>query len=364
MGVATAQEARDFPCLIRHPARTDLSAHGFDWQLIYTAEFFGKLTGGLTTRAAGRYRGDLSLHLDLATDELLGWPDGQWHAHLQYAHGTGLTNNVVGDFQTLSNIDAHDFIDLSELWYLHTFGESGWWVKVGKQEANTDFAAIDYGCAFLNSSAGYAPTVAMVTYPDQNWGLAFGYEPGALGIRAGLYDRKPAGGPLLLVEPSWSYRLAGRPGKLRLGGWFDGNDYPTTDVTSARVYRDASGLYATWDQAVTGTGPDEPGLGIFAQVGYTPGHRNVAQSYLGLGCAWTGPFPSRPADSTGLGLFHVNFDPAAGLPQPSETAVEAYYQALVTPWLTGQLDLQVIVNPGGAGVPDAVVLGTRWTTVF
>jgi len=364
VGTAVAQQADDFPCLIRHPARIDLVERGFDWQLIYTAEAFSKLSGGLTNRAAVRFRGDLSLHVDVATDELLGWPDGQWHAHLQYAHGAGLTNNVVGDFQTLSNIDAHNFIDLSELWYLHTFGDSGWWLKAGKQEANTDFAAVDYGCGFLNSSAGYAPTVAMVTYPDQNWGLAFGYEPGALGVRAGIFDLKPGGGPLVLVEPSLAYTLNGRPGKLRLGGWFDGNDYGTTIAGSTQVYREGMGAYVTWDQTITGEGTGAPGLGVFGQLGWTPGHRSLPESYVGLGCEWTGPFASRPSDSTGLGIFHVNFDPAAGLPEPSETAIETFYQAAVTPWLTGQIDLQVIVNPGGAGVADAVVLGTRWTSVF
>lgn len=43
-----------------------------------------------------------------------------------------------------------------------------------------------------------------------------------------------------------------------------------------------------------------------------------------------------------------------------ELVVEAVYNAVLTPWLSVQPDLQYVVNPGGdAQLDDAVVVGLR-----
>ncbi|MBW1888858.1 MAG: carbohydrate porin [Deltaproteobacteria bacterium] len=90
--------------------------------------------------------------------------------HLQEQHGQGITNEHVGDFQVLSNIDDDDFKQISEFWYKHTLLDDRLWIKLGKMEANADFAFVDNGTEFINSSPGFSPTIPLVTYPNQDWG--------------------------------------------------------------------------------------------------------------------------------------------------------------------------------------------------
>ena len=65
----------------------------------------------------------------------------------------------------LQNADADGRTQIAELWYQQLFLDQKVRVKVGK-DANSEFAVPQNGVAFLNSSFGHSPTIAMPTYPD------------------------------------------------------------------------------------------------------------------------------------------------------------------------------------------------------
>jgi len=123
-------------------------------------------------------------------------------------------------------------------------------------------------------------------------------------------------------------------------------------------------------------GKPNDGLGMFFSFGASDGVANPVKYGYNVGVGGVGIVPGRPQDSFGLGWAHTrlsdNFVPflreRLDLGLTHEDAVEMYYNAAITRWLTATLDLQII-NPAlkktldSAGqlkdVGTAVVAGLR-----
>lgn len=357
--------------------RSAWEARGFTFDLTYTAEYFANVSGGI--RDGGDFRGDLSLTLELDTSAAELWENGDFFVHLQEQHGHGVTERYVGDFQVLSNIDADDFYQVSEFWYRHRFLDSRLWLKVGKQESNEDFAFVEYGGEFINSSGGFHPTIPLTTFPDQDWGIVAGIEPVEwFSMNVGAYQGRGNGsqsigntidalyGPMAMIEPAFHYTLGEKDGHFRLGYWFHGDNFERLDGTGETDGTD--GFYVTFDQEVyrenVGDDEDGQGIGIFAQFGASDGEYFEAERYVGAGLQWTGAINGRDEDVLGAGIFHVKLSEEGGFAEDSETAYELFYKAQITPWFSMKPDVQIIVNPGGSGNSDAVVFGLRTELSF
>ena len=355
--------------------------YGVSYELIYTADIFENLTGGL--KKGGAYRGDFSfyLHFDPAGAGL--WEDGGFFVHLQHEHGHGISGRYVGDYQMLSNIDADGFQQVSEFWYIHDFAEDCLWLKVGKQEANADFAFVEYGLEFIHSSPGLIPTIPLPTFPDPDWGLVIGLSPAAwFSLNTGVYQGEPNGGrsishtldqlqgPMVLMEPAFHYALAGLQGHFRVGGWWNGNRFERFDRGHPEPGSagESYGGYLSWDQEIwkenSAAEGDGQGIGLFAQYGYAPEDRWEANHYLGGGIQWTGLLPQRDNDCLGLGIFHVIFSDQTERVENAETAIEIFYSYKASQWLCLKPDVQYIRNPGGVGNKDAVAIGLRCEIIF
>ncbi|MHC4945752.1 MAG: carbohydrate porin [Planctomycetota bacterium] len=360
-----------------------LEDRGFTFELVYRAEWFWNTRGGITTHHARKYRGDVSLYMELDTEAAGMWKNGTFFAHVQHQHGDGITEKYVGDFQVLSNIDADDFTQISDLWYRHSFFDDKLWTKVGKQEANTDFAFVEYGGEFINSSAGFHPTIPLATYPDPDLGVVVGIAPiDDFSVNIGMYNGRPDGGrspraafdnlygPMVMVEPVIHYDVADRPGRFRLGGWYNGDRFDELDKNNPNPgdFGHSKGWYLTWDQELMKENleeeEDEQGIGFFGQYGWAPEDRSEAEHYIGGGIQWIGAVPSRDEDILGLAVYHVDFSDEAGFEKESETAYELFYKIQLLPQLSLKPDFQYITNPGGTKNDDAFVVGVRAEFVF
>jgi porin len=361
--------------------RARLAERGLELELVYTAEVFRNAHGGLRTPGSSRYRGDLSLYLTLDTRTVGLWSGGTFFVHLQQQHGDGITEDYVGDFQVLSNIDADDFTQVSEAWYRHEFLDDRAWMKLGKQDATAEFAAPEHGGEFVHSSPGYSPTIPMITYPDPDWGLALGVRAfDWLSLNAGIYQGRPDGGrsiggtlqtlrgPMLMLEPALHYSMGSRKGALRVGGWWNGDHFDRLQSGNADPGRESEsyGWYLTWDQQLWPPGPggDEKGAAVSVQYGWAPEDRSEAHQYLGAGLEWTGAFHTRDDDVFGFGVFRVMFSDEAAFAKRSETALEFFYKAQLFPWLSLKADIQYIINPGGSSNKSALPVGVRMQISF
>ncbi|MHC4181110.1 MAG: carbohydrate porin, partial [Planctomycetota bacterium] len=166
---------------------------GLTAEYVYTGEVFTNMRGGLNTRRATEYRGNFDLTMTADLDQMGLAPGGTIFLYGQNGHGRGLTERHVGDFQVLSNIDAPDFMQVSEYWW-----ERGWFdgrvrVRLGKQDANEDFAVVEPAGDFINSSFGFHPTIPMPTFPFPSMAAAVFFQmTDWLSLDVGVWDGVPA----------------------------------------------------------------------------------------------------------------------------------------------------------------------------
>jgi porin len=256
-------------------------------------------------------------------------------------------------------------------------------IKLGKQDSNVDFVAVDYGGDFTGSSFAVIPTVPMPTFPDPALGAAVFWEPiDWISLGAGCYEGTPRGstngfttafgehgGSFTIAELALKTTLGAQedlPGTYRAGGWYHSSDFDEVgNAINPDVYAGNHGYYLAFDQMLCLEAENsDQGLGLFFQFGRSPEDRNEIDRYVGGGLSYVGLLAGHDEDITGIGLAQACWsDRMAGVSR--ETAVELFYQAQLTESLFVKPDLQYIANPGGDGtIRDALAFGVRFGTVF
>ncbi len=156
------------------------------------------------------------------------------------------------------------------------------------------------------------------------------------------------------------------PGAYRVGLWYD--PQPKERLDGRGSERDDVGFYLSLDQLVlkeTADPDDAQGLGLFARYGWADSDVNEIRCFWSVGLQYQGLMPGRDHDVLGFGVAQGRLSRQAGFSADHETALELYYNAWLTPWLSLSPSVQYIANPGGAvNVDDAVVVGLRAALVF
>jgi porin len=137
-------------------------------------------------------------------------------------------------------------------------------------------------------------------------------------------------------------------------------------------------VYYNFDQYLwSPQGAPDRGIGVFFRFGASDGVANPIKYAYNVGVGGKGLVPGRPCDNVGIGWARTelsgNFVPflrqQLRLGLGHEDAVELYYNAELTHWLSAAFDLQIIeqalertLNASGSQLQDlhtAVVLGLR-----
>lgn len=362
--------------------RPELDDRGVIFEASITTDWSKNLRGGMNTEG-GTFRHLFNANLTLDTERLMGWEGGTFFLNFQNHHGPDGSADDVGDAQAFSNIDADGRTEIAELWFEQVTSDGVIRLKIGKVEANSEFAYVDNGGEFINSSMGFSPTVFVLpTYPDPAMSVnLFVYPTDGFYAGAGLYDGSlnegvPTGsrGPKTFFQHpadlfvigeagvTWGEQGERLPGRLAAGGWWHTGTFTRFDGLTDE---ETGGFYILLDQTIWLENPsdpdDEQGIGMFLQYGYADADVSMIEHHAGGGFAWTGPLPSRDDDVLGAGVSFVRFtdEPGAGLMDDSETAFELFYKAQILPWVSVKPDLQYITNPGGTGLDDALVATIR-----
>ncbi len=347
---------------------------GIAAEYIYTGEVFNNMRGGINTTNATEYRGNLDLVL-IADMEALGLvPGGTFFLYGQNGHGRGITERHVGDMQGVSNIDAHDFMQVSEYWWEQSLFDGDIVFRIGKQDANAEFCVNELGGDYINSSFGLQPTVPMPTFPDPAAGVtAFFTLTDWASLKLGVFDGAAdgrlwgfsnTGDTFSLLEGDFVYDviMEGLPTRCFAGIWYHNGQFDGTDGSS--TYTGDHGFYTGIDQMVWVEDADADaaqGLGFFAQYSWAPQDRNEIHQYVGGGLVYRGLLPCRDDDTIGIGTGHAILSPT--LAADNETVLELFYKAQLTPYINVQPDLQYIASPGGVE-QDALVAGLRFEVVM
>jgi len=300
----------------------------------------------------------------------------------------GLDASSIGSFFGVNDDAGGDeAVMLSEAWYEQSWLDGRLLLRAGKVDLTGTVTCRNCPVAFdgslyannetnqfLNAALVNNPTIP---FPDNGLGMVLHTEPlEGFYMSAGAADaqgdaretgfRTAFHGPdnfFGIFETGVVPRLGGMDGAYRVGFWYD--PQPKPRLTHG-VKRDDMGLYVSCDQMVYKEVKDAPadsqGLGLFARWGYA--HSDVAEitQFWSVGGQYQGLVPAREDDVVGVGVAQgvlSDYVPSAGR-ETNETAIEAYYNARVFPWLNITVDLQYIMHPGAdSSVDNAVVIGIR-----
>ncbi len=360
-------------------ARGWLRDRGIEFEGSYTADLSRPFRGGVHQDTAYRHWADLNGTFDV--EKLVGLP-GATVLFDAYSIWGDFGTRDVGDFQYYSNIDnPTDQLQLAELWWQQKLFGGALRLKLGKIDANSEFAFVDAGGDFINSSAGMSPTIfTMVTWPDPGTGaLAFVDPEGPFYAGVGVFDGAAAAtgakigkrGPKTFFQGSsdhfvigeigvnWDARARFGPGRVAAGPWYHSASFERFDGTSAGG---TGGFFALFEQRVFAFELErEEGMRdvrLFGQYGWAEPDMSPANHHASLGVLVTGPFAFRASDTTGAMVTWVDLSDqdAAGF-SANETAVELFYRLQLTPFFSLKPDLQIIDNPNGIH-DDTVVVGT------
>ncbi|WP_232475872.1 carbohydrate porin [Flavisphingomonas formosensis] len=373
---SAAPDAADAPVEPMQAASdgTDESGPPFSFGASYTADLWSNARGGI--RRGMRYLDNLSVSAEADLDRLVGLGRTRAFASLLYNNGTHFSDALVGDAQTVSNIDTGvRALRVYEAW-LEAGDPDRFSVKAGLYDLNSEFDAIESAHLFPNSAHGIGTDIGQT---GVNGPSIFPVTSLAVRVSARL-------------SPRWSVRIAlldgvpGDPdhpaatvialrrgegvlaiaeverelprGKILVGGWGYSARFAALDQPD-RQGRGNRGAYVRGEWRLLGT--EARGLTGFVRLGTAAGRYNGFSRFLGMGIVakgWLG-------GETGIALAHAATSPAArradpGVVRRGETAIELTYQRRLTRWLTVQPDMQYIVHPGAdASLRNALVFGLR-----
>lgn len=363
------------------PARADEGAYVVD--VAYTAELWQNARGGLARDAA--YLDNLDVVLVVDAERAWGWQGATGLVSILYNNRATFSEIIVGDVQTVSNIDTSGSLRLYEAWIDAPVG--GVALKLGAIDLNSEFDFSDTGALFIGSSHGIGPDFSQVgengpsIFPaiglgaragiglSDDWSLKLGLFEGVPGApdrpRRTRFVFEQGEGVLAVAEVE---RKIGETGRATVGLWqhsgqFERIDPPTAGSPDRR--RGHPGAYAIIEGRVAEFG-DDHGLNAFARAGIAdPGVHRI-KNYLGAGLVFDGPILADGGRSEQLGLaLAVASNGSAFLrtsPQSDkrEVAIELTYRIDLTPWLALQPDVQYIIDPGAEpGLGDALAVGLR-----
>lgn len=265
---------------------------------------------------------------------------------------------MTGDAQAYSNIDAADFTKIYQLYYYVNFSQG--FIRVGRHDANEEFANTHSGDGFINASMGFSPTIASLpTYPDPaltvHGGLTLAE---GLELAGGVYA---AGSSTRFDDQFYIAELRAAIAEsqlLKAGIWWD--THAVFDETEQQFADTSHGFYATLDtdfgkvRWLGGSQTDH-----FIQLGYTDHQYSEIDLHAGTGLKFTQLF-GWEAQSAGIGFTTVRMREQTGELIGWESTVELYWQFILHEQVMLQPDIQFIQHPSGLNdVEDAWVLTLR-----
>lgn len=356
--------------------RTWLEEKGLSFGSSFTLDWSSVWSGGVRNVASTRHLFDFNATADLG--KLVKLEGGTIYADFYSGSMRGGSRDA-GDLQGISGLETGRAVtQLSQLWYEQRMFKDVLRVKIGKVDANSEFAYLQSGADFNHASVGFSPALTgFASYPNPSSAVnVFVYPTERLYAGVGFYDGSavignntgslgPAplfrGAEYLYIGEfggTWTKESSVGPGRAAIGAYhhtaaftqFDGN---TADNTS--------GLYAVAEQRLWSANPKDDSaqsFWCFGQFGWANEDVSATHVHVAGGLVLRGTFPTREADTTGVYATWVNTSQAAGSPfTEDELALELYYKIQVTGFLSIKPDVQYIVNPGGNGATENAVVG-------
>ncbi len=304
---------------------------------------------------------DLTATADLA--RLVHWPGATLVAQY-YAFGGRNGSRIMGDYEGFSAIDADPFARVGELSLDVQWLSERVRTRIGRLDANSDFALPMSTELFQHSSAGFSGAIfPMPTYPNPELGAIAEFQVGH-GITAtgGMYaGPEPADVPDLMVGPGrmWIGQVAaGRDaeaGRIVAGAWRHTGRFLTDDGTESA----SAGWFMLGERVA---GRVATGREVVASVQLSVSATEVApvRQHVAFGVRLRRLTHRRERDAMGIRVSFAEL--SGGVRQehaPDERVLEVFHRFSLNDWLALQPDLQVIRLPAGAVNRDRIAFTLR-----
>ena len=371
-------------------AHEDNDAEDFQFEARYTADLWRNASGGLRTGSV--YLDNLDLMLAVDGESAWGLQGISAFAYVLYTNDGRLSERLVGDAMTVSNIDAPAGLRLYEAWVQWTGGaRRPLSLRFGLYDLNSEFDTSESRSLFIHSSHGVGhefgqsgengPSIFPVTSLGLRlaWNLAQDWRVQAVVLdgvpgerdhpdRSGIY-LSGGEGMLGVAELQWSH---GRVRKLSVGYWSYTarfTDVRSADASSLPRRRGNAGAYGEFEIGLNESDSGGAEGSAFVRYGVANGRINEFDDSVSIGVRSRGWLRSRPEGEIGLAFSRAGVSPQArdaaamsGAARDGyEAAIELTYRASINDWLTIQPDVQYIFNPGAdPSLRDSVVIGVRF----
>ncbi|HEU4959330.1 MAG TPA: carbohydrate porin [Sphingomonas sp.] len=334
----------------------------------YVTDVLAVVDGGRARGAGWLGRADVTLAAD---GSAIGLGGVRFFADVLATQPGDFSGNKVGDFQTVSNVQADSALRPFEL-YVEAPVTHRLSVKAGLVDLNTEFDVQRIGALFLNSAHGIGPDFSQSgvngpsIFPASATAVIGRYDGGAWRARIGLFDAVAGS----LPDPRRTvFRLPGAKGALivgeverlfgsaevQLGAWRYTDRFPAQASVDRRVA--SQGAYALVEGPLSGR------LSGWLRIGLADARANPIAAYVGgglthgddrsqLGIAIARAMLRGPARRSLLDGVRA---------RRAETAIELTWARRIAKGVTIQPDIQYVIDPGwNPAVRDALVIGSRF----
>ncbi len=334
----------------------------------YTADNIYNFKGGVDRGYA--YIGLAHLQLDLDTEKAGWWKGGSFLLNLSNAHGRAASEELIGDFQVISGIEAGNHLFIQDLWLKQLIGNFEF--TIGIQELNIETAHLELGELFVHSSFGVSPILSGnfdgPIYPFTSTGVTTKWfiNENLTWLNAfyagkatdkenyffnGRWTLKPGSGQLFVSEIQHRVDVNNLPGKYKVGLFSNNHilEKAFTDHFPDSLSEISHGIYATYEQKLWEL--EEKEIYAFAEMGYSPADYSMNKVYLSGGVILNGLLSKKRDDELGLGAAYAGLERGKG----HESFIEFTWKKPVTGCFYLQPGFQYVITPSGklSGIPNS-----------
>jgi carbohydrate-selective porin OprB len=152
--------------------RPKMLDRGIELFASYDSEVWGNTSGGLESGTV--YTGVLEFGLNLDLGKAIGWQGGSFSTKWLWLSGRNASEDLVGNFLTISNNAGFNTLRNYELWFQQNLLDDKISIRLGQLAADTEFVISDYAAIFLNGTFGW-PAFMYMNLPQG--GQATRWEP-------------------------------------------------------------------------------------------------------------------------------------------------------------------------------------------
>ncbi|MDE0817237.1 MAG: carbohydrate porin [Pirellulaceae bacterium] len=364
------------------PYRYSAFAEGYQFEAVYTGEILSNVSGGI--KSGSRYLDNLDLTLDVDIAEAWGFGAGRLFIYGLYNNGNTFSDDLGGDLQVVSNIDAGHAWRVYEFWY--EFGEGPWSIRTGLYDLNSEFDVSETGGLFLNSSHGMGVDFSQTgengpsIFPVSSLTLRGAIQTDDFTVRIAVLDGVPGnpdnsasntinlgGDDGVLTVAEMDARIS-ESSRLWSGYWRYSSEFERP-FSSGRTKGNDGWYVGVESRIEIGT----LAVAGFVRYGQANEQLNAVEGYLGTGIVIDAPIVSRPKDQLGLAVAsarlgepyrnHLNL--LVNNAQRREISWELTYRAQISKHLVIQPNIQFIQSPSvSSAIDDALVVGLRFEIVY